>query len=259
MIKRVNSTGRRRVPRDRVNIEVFDGDPRTFDALVNLDGFDAPPDAEVVLEAGCAGSNTIPRFERGTVGQLAPCEDRRLKGLKGENVFFALKIIDRSEQVGRILGLAENIRPVKSGEKTATGRQGILPIEADDLGSESWRLDFRSEDVYLLVNEKVPDLKERVRYDPLVFSLVYPPVIRQVLQRALQEQIDDDDGEHWASRWLSFAKNLHPENVPAPSSEEADEELDEWVTEVVDAFSKNHDLIGKFNKRSAEINWENTI
>ena len=78
MIKRVNSTGRRRIPRERVSIEVFDGDPRTFDAVIDLADFEAPADAQVVLEAACAGSNTIPRFNWGTVGKLVPDTNRQL-------------------------------------------------------------------------------------------------------------------------------------------------------------------------------------
>ena len=57
MIKRVNSTGRRRIARDHVTIEVFDDNPRSFNALIDLAGFDAPHDAAVVLEAMCAGSS----------------------------------------------------------------------------------------------------------------------------------------------------------------------------------------------------------
>ena len=257
MIKRVNSTGRRRVPRERISIEVFDGDPRTFDADIDLSEFDAPADALVVLEATCAGSNTIPRFNWGTVGNLQPDPDRQLLGLFGKNVFFSLKIIDHSEQAGRILGLAEVIRPIKGGEKTATGRRGILPVEATDLGWEPWRLDFRNEGVYLMVNEKISDLKDRVRHDPQVYSLIYPPVIRQVLERAMEEQVEEEDSEHWASLWLKFAEKLHPEHTSAPIEE--DEEQEDWITDVVDSFCKEHGLLDKFAWKAAQSNWEDAI
>ena len=36
MIKRVNFTGRRRVPRERVSVAVYDGHPRVFDAELDL-------------------------------------------------------------------------------------------------------------------------------------------------------------------------------------------------------------------------------
>jgi len=245
MIKRVNSTGRKRIPRERIMIEVFDGDPRTFEATIDLSDFEAPKNAHVVLEATCAGSNTIPRFDWGTVGDLQPAANRQLTGLSGRNVFFSLKIIDRTERAGRILGLAEVIRPIKGGEKTATGRRGILPVESTDLGHEPWRLDFRSEDVYLLVNEKIPDLKDRVRADALVYSLIYPPVIRQILARAMDEPVDEDDGnDDWATLWLKFGCTLHSEKSKAPING-TEEDREEWISDVVDAFCRDHDLAGK--------------
>jgi len=259
MIKRVNSTGRRRVPRERIRIEVFDGDPRTFEAAIDLADFAAPADAQVVLEATCAGSIAISRFHWGTVGKLEPDSNRQLQGLFGENVFFSLKIIDRSAQVGRILGLAENIRPVRGGRKTVTGRRGILPVESADTGWEPWRLEFRNEDVYLLVNQKIPDLKDRVRYDPQVYSLVYPPVIRQILLRALQvPQNEDEASEHWASLWLRFGQKLHSEHSRPPADEE-EEEQDAWITDVVDSFCKDHALLDKFARKSAETSWEDAV
>src|SRR5687768_3983176 len=124
MIKRVNFTGRRRIPRDRVDIEVLDGKPRTFDAALRLDDMGLPSAASVVLEATCAGSSVIERFEFGSVGDIRPPADRKLKELESENVFFTLKVIDRSEQVGQLLGMAEHIRPERAGKQTATGRQG---------------------------------------------------------------------------------------------------------------------------------------
>jgi hypothetical protein len=251
MIKRINSTGRRRIPGDRVVIEVVDGTPRTFNATVDLEGFDAPPDAEIVLEATCAGSNTILRFPWGTVASPLPADDRTLRDLNGRNVFFALKVVDRTQKFGRILGLAENVRPIKGGNRTETGRRGILPVESADLGQELWRLDFRTEDVFLLVNASVPGLADRVRSDPLVFGLVYPAVIREVLDRALEEQVDDDEdnSDSWASLWRAFGKTLHPERVAAPDRDDEDE-CREWIDDVVAAFTEQHQLAAKFRDAS---------
>lgn len=258
MIKRVNSTGRRRIARDHVTIEVFDDNPRSFNALIDLDGFDAPHDAAVVLEATCAGSNTISRFEWGTVGALAPPEQPILRDIHGENVFFSLKVIDRSERFGRLLGLAENIRPLKGGAKTATGRKGILPVEKADLGDELWRLEFRAEDVFLVVNERIPDLADRVRFDAAVYSLIYPSVIREVLSRAFDEQRDlDEDDERWPTLWLRFAHRLHPEQEPPPEDED-DDVRQEWIADVVSAFSREHSLREKFCQAAGGQDWEET-
>lgn len=239
-----------RIGSDRVAIEVHDGhDPRTFDATIDLQGFQASPDAIVVLEAACAGSNTIRRYAWGTIGQLLPPEDRALSDLHGGNVFFTLNVIDRSERFGRILGLAENIRPLKAGPKTATGRRVILPVEKANLGDELWKLDFRSEDVLLLVNEKIPGLSERVRFDPAIYTLIYPAIIRDILRRALDEQPDDEeDSERWPTLWLQFGRRLLLPEVREPPVSDDDEEREERVAEVVAAFCREHDLTKKFTQ-----------
>lgn len=248
MIKRVNSTGRKRIANDRIRIVVLDGDPRTFEAELDLEGLNVPEDAAVVLEAACAGSNTIPRFEWGTVGQLQPAVDRSLRGLAGRNVYFTLKVIDRSDQFGRILGLAEVVRPIRGGEQTETKRRGLLPVESADLGNEVWKLSFdHGDDVYLLVNEKLPEIRDRMRTDGVMFSLIYSAALRQILPRAIQEEIDEDGAEeHWASLWLQFGKQLHPEEQAAPNRDDDDDSINAWVDDVVGQFCQQQQMLKRF-------------
>jgi hypothetical protein len=257
MIKRVNSTGRRRIPQQSIQIEVIDGDPRTFTAVIDLADFSGPEDAEVVLEAACAGSSTIPRFPWGTVGNLTAPDDRCLRGLAGEHVFFTLKVIDRTEKFGRILGIAENIRPRNGGRKTATGRKGILPVElSGDLGDELWQVRYTAgSDVFLLINDKTPQLKDQLRSDPFVYSLIYPVVIRQILAKALSDPADEDAPDAWQTLWLNFAKQLHPARS-AVSNDDGVDEQDEWIDEVVNQFCRQHDLLDKFARRASEFGWE---
>jgi len=253
MIKRVNSTGRKRIPRTAVDIQVHDGDPRTFDAALDLTAFRGPEQAEVVLEATCAGSNVVRRFAWGTLNALSPPTDRSLLDLHGKHVFFSLKIIDRSETFGRILGYADNIRPINGGEKSGEGRRGILPVDQADLGDELWQLDVRTEDVFLVVNSKIPDLFDRMRYDPLIYSLVYPAVVRDILGKAATEQEDlDGEDDRWPTLWLRFGKNLHPERSPIPSDAE---EQEDWIEEVVQQFCLNHSLRDKFVESQGRGDW----
>ncbi len=252
MIKRVNFTGRRRIPRNRVDIEVYDGQPRTFDAKIDLDGISLLPRAAVYLEAMCAGSNVIERFGFGEVGAIVPPKDPRLLELEGENVFFALKVVDSTERSGRILGIAEHIRPQRAGKQTAAGRRGILPVEPKDLGQQLWKLEFTEHDVFLYVNKDVPGLVDRVRSDPLFYAAVYPEVVRQVLARAIRENADiEEDDDRWPILWLRFGKNLHPTREAPPSSDASEEDQEEWVDEVVDAFCESHTLRDKFASASA--------
>lgn len=255
MIKRVNFTGRRRIPRDRVHIEVFDGKPRRFNATINLTDSELLPHAAVFLEAMCAGSNVVERFVCGEVGDLKPLQNRALEEVEGENVFFTLKVVDRTERFGRILGLAENIRPERAGKQTAAGRRGILPIEPKDLGEELWRLEFRDHDVFLLVNKDIPGLVDRARSDPTFFSLVYPEVVRRVLREAFEQGVEiDEEDDRWPIMWLRFGKGLHPIGEAPPTGREQQDEWDEWIDDVVKSFSELHSMKSKYLAVTANAN-----
>jgi hypothetical protein len=141
--------------------------------------------------------------------------------------------------------------------KTATGRRGILPVEKSDLGNELWRLDFRTQDVFLLVNDRIPELADRVRFDASVFSLIYPSIIRQILVRALDEEIDEEEeADKWPILWIRFARRLHPEKLPPPPSDDVEDRQD-WVEEIVSAFCEEHSLKEKFQQSlGAAQSWE---
>lgn len=247
MIKRVNFTGRRRIPRDRVQIEVLDGQPRTFNATIDLDGASLLPHAAVILEAMCAGSTVVERFDCGEVGNLQPICNCALNEIEGENVFFTLKVVDRTERFGRILGIAENIRPERSGKQTASGRRGILPIEPKDLGEEIWQLEFREHDVFLLVNGEIPGLVDRARNDPLFYAAVYPEILRRVLTNAIKEDVEIEEADdRWPILWLRFGRNLHPAKADPPDLGATDEETEDWIEEAVKGFCGTHSMKTKY-------------
>lgn len=250
MIKRVNFTNRRRIARDRVRIELLPGLPRRFNATLSLDGLSFSQSSAIFLEAMCAGSPVIERFPCGDVGHPRMLREQTLGEIEGKNVFFTLKVVDRAERYGRIEGIAENIRPESSRHESGA-RQAILPIEPKDLGEEIWKLEFRGENVFLLVNSTVSGLVDRAHTDPLFFSLVYPAVIRGVLERAFKREgdLDDVDGERegeelWARYWVRFGKSLHPDQTGPESRDAAD--VDDWIDEVVRAFSEKHRLKDRY-------------
>ena len=247
MIKRVNFTGRRRIARSRIAIDATDGPPRRVTAAIDLAGASLSPDAAVVLEATSAGSNVVERIECGMVHQLRPPTNYLLREVEGENVYFTLKVIDRQERIGRILGIAEYLRPDRAGSQSTGGRRGILPIEPHDLGQELWRLEFKDQDVVLYVNDKVPELKDRARSDPLFYAAVYPQVVRHVLAQAIKEDVDiDEDEDRWPVLWLRFGRDLHPTKAVPPGIDESDEDQAEWIDEVVAAFAEVHKFKDKY-------------
>jgi len=247
MIKRVNFTGRRRIPRDRIDISVYDGHPRTFDANIDLDGLPLLPHAAVFLEASCAGSTVVERFSFGEVGKIRPPHSRALKELEGVNVFFTLKVVDQTEEFGRIIGIAEYIRPQRAGKQTVAGRRGILPVEPADLGQQLWKLAFREQDVFFLVNKNIPGLVDRVRCDPMFYAVVYPEIVRQVLFKAIAENVDlEEEGDRWPILWLRFGTELLPVREPPPKCDDPEEDQEAWIEEVVKAFCETHSLKDKF-------------
>ncbi len=249
-IKRVNFTGRRRITRDCVDIAVHDGQPRTFDATIKLEGLSFLSHyshAAVYLEATCAGSSVIKRFEFGEVGKLQLPTNRTLTDLEGENVFFTLKVVDRTEQYGRILGIAEHIRPQKAGKQTVAGRRGILPIEPVELGQQLWQLEFREHDVFLLVNKSIPGLVDRVRSDPVFYAAIYPEVVRRILSEAIAQNVEiEDEADQWPVLWLRFGTQLHASKQEPPRANDPDDIREEWIESVVDAFCETHALKDKY-------------
>jgi hypothetical protein len=201
----------------------------------------------------------VKRFDFGTVDDRHVPNDLSLDEIEGENVFFALKVVDETDRVGRILGLAENIRPFRAGKLTVTGRQGILPIDARPLQQEVWTLDFHEHEVFLIVNEDIPGLRDRAKWDPLFFATVYPAVVRLILTEALERgaTVDSED-EHWPTLWVRFGQQLHPEHEKPPVKEASDEEWKDWLDDVVAAFAQSHTLKDQYANALPQLEGDET-
>jgi hypothetical protein len=248
MISRFNYTGRTKLRSQWIRITVHEDSPRRFDAELNFQEGNFPPDAAVYLEATSSGSATMMRFDFGTVASIAAPPDRVLTDVSGEHVIFTVKVVDRTQHVGRILGLADGIRPKQDGDGSPTGRRPILPVNPVDLGQRIWKLTYTKNDVYLDVNKHVPEIKEIARGNHLFFGLVYPEVIRQILERLLLGEghfEPSGDDEDWRDLWLRYGISWHPEKAYPPRisrhvDEGAREEAGRWIEDVVDAFCEQH-------------------
>jgi hypothetical protein len=151
--------------------------------------------------------------------------------------------------------MAEHIRPELAGKQTATGRKGILPIDAREMGQELWQLDLDGPDAVLFVNKDVPALKDMARTDPFFYAVVYPQVVRQVLTKAILTggDIDDVDDDRWQNLWLRFGQGLHSAKQKPPTKDELqdNEYGDDWIEDVVEAFCSMHQMKEKFLAVSA--------
>ncbi|MFY0583833.1 hypothetical protein ACN28S_64570 [Cystobacter fuscus] len=245
MIRRFNYTKRRRIDPERIFIRLLrhPNGPPSFDARIDLSGTRLPADASVFVEAYYKSSYM--RFSYGTVGRIVPEPERDLTEFdRDSTVFFRVKVVDRSERVGKLLAEADDINPVEAGSE-GDSRYSILPVNFRDLGQEIWRLKLDGDRPVLEVN-RLDGMEEYVRSSPMFLSLVYPAVIREVLQHLLlvEEEEDSADDTTWQGLWMRFSKQYNSE--PVPPVEEDPYLRREWIEQVVKRFSESLKLREKF-------------
>ncbi|MDR2706434.1 MAG: hypothetical protein LBC02_11705 [Planctomycetaceae bacterium] len=252
---RINSTKRKKINREKIEITVQKGNPRTVSATFHFDENDFPKRAKIILEAMCAGSEVVQRFDFGTVGNIKPPVKNQLDEIEGDHVFFTVKVIkqrrettadgETTDEVGLLLGIAENLHPLSGDDgELEMEQKGILPTETKaDLGNILWKLEFRDDAVYLLVNKELPEVADGFRNNPLFAALVYPAVIREILFRVVQENVNEDEDEkQWIKNWKRFAKTYNSDELPSKDDNNDDDEIRNWIEIIVDEFCKKFQL-----------------
>ncbi|MCD6304990.1 MAG: hypothetical protein J7M32_01730 [Deltaproteobacteria bacterium] len=252
MIRKLNYTGRQKIPRCNVEIDVRRdrAGMRTFDIRLHLDRLDLPGKAHIYVEA--YHRSGYQRFDFGTLEKMRIPEDMRLTRLSRSAIpLFRIKVVDTSDRHGRILGSVDKIRPQSVDDQPAD-RQTLLHVEFDDLGNKIWELDLEGDWPTLRLNAGAEEISFIAGADYRFLSLVYPEVVRQILTRILIQddhtdpECNDDD---WPTLWLRLASDL-PGMRPPPQTEKAERER--WIEDAVEAFAVKYNLLGKFNKSLQE-------
>ena len=256
-IRRINSTGRKKILREDARVIVrADGDGTlTFDATLGLGDYELPDDAKVFVEA--YRQTTFMRFPHGTVSSPQPPHDapRRLTEFASrDGLLFRVKVTSTAGRAGVLLAEADRI-PISDDEEQPDNRIPLLPPAPGDLGQETWRVDFAGGNgPFLLINSRF-DVWQAVAASPTFRSLVYPAAMRQVLWHIykVEDTRDTDDPHSWQSRWLNFAASLPGVGQPPPSSDDEDE-WDEWITDAVGSFARQHQMLDHYKAVVAENN-----
>ena len=254
MIRRLNYTGRRRIARSRVTVRLVAATRGvwSFDADFDLSGYDFPAESSVFVEAYNATSYM--RFGFGTVEQPHMPEDRNLTEITPSPLpQFRLKIVDRRDRHGLLLGVADKLVPLRPDE-APEHKQSLLPVDFRDLGERIWRLDVTDWPV-LELNRRVGDLGEMARSADSFLGLVYPEVVRRILHAVVieldQTDLDFDDAD-WTSLWLRYLCELPGVSPPpAGETEEARRRKEEWIEETVQAFCRARDARTRFERAVA--------
>ena len=153
MLRTLNYTGRHRITLDRISIDLWEPDPGPYrcDVALNLSGLPLESNCRVYVEAYYR-SSAYQRLDAGTVAEPRPPSGVALDAIpKIENVLFRIKVVDESDSAqGRIVAVADRVRPNRIEGEDAASRTAILWFEPDDLGDEMWRVSFEDEMPVLL-------------------------------------------------------------------------------------------------------------
>lgn len=233
MRSRINSTGRRKIPREKILIRSRSA--RAFDVEMDFGGIGLPPAGRVIAEAH--RQSLTERFDLGTVGAPRSAEFV-LEQLEIEDATFRIKVIHPDG--GRLLARADRLRADSEG----AGRRELLTVRIKNIGPEPWRTEIIAGEPCLVLNDRVPAAATRITSDPLFQSLILPAAFRQVLHLlwATGEQIEPDDDTP-ASRWLDFVAALNGREAPDWSETE---KVLEWIDDACAAFADRHDFIMVF-------------
>lgn len=238
MSRRFNYTGRRKLVRSDARIRVHEavgGNPQSFTADVKIPSDSKlDPQARVYVEAYIGASSM--RFDFGTVAAIAPPNDCSLTEIdEGAPVLFRVRVVDETQNVGRLLASANGIRP--EGEEDGKHRKPLLPLRSCDLGEEIWQLKYDADAGFeLAVNSRVPDIMERLKSDSILMGLVYPEVVRQIARRVWEEGSNAEDDADWLVDWKIWLEEL----LGRPVSMEDESEVDEIADDIARNFAARH-------------------
>jgi len=241
MIKRCNYTDRKKILQRHVSIRIKkSNDAISFDAeLSKLSNYEFPIGSKVYVEA--YRQEIWKRFAYGVIGSIKSPSDRTLNEFNdADSILFRVKVVPND---GRktILGEADEVSP--DAEDFQSNQKSLLPVRSQDLDGEIWRLDYTSNGVILLIENRVG---KGLAADLSFNSLIYPSVFREILTRILiiEKYNDVSDKENWKTKWLLFASSI-PGNDSIPDTE-INEECDTWISRVVSSFSSSKDLVSTF-------------
>ncbi len=254
MIRRYNYTQRSKIPKSAISVRVYPNKEgmQTFDAQIDLTEQAFPEGSEIFLEAYYR--NAMMRFKVGTFNTNQPIywASGTLSDLQDPQVNFRIKVVDKQQHIGRLIGIADRVQLFNEMPQQVE-RIGLLPVRFKNLGEQVWLLEIPDDgtDPELCINdslqlEDIP-LSELVRGDPLFLTIVFPQVVRSLLEHLVSEDdYHDDDPESWQNKWVRFAAQSLSVGRPPESDDEQEQAL--WIDDAVRAFCKNNNIKGRFEQ-----------
>jgi hypothetical protein len=244
-VRRFNFTGRKRLRHSNIAIAVEkagDGN-RTFSAALDLEEYNLPSDALVVVEAyRQTALRTFPFGSAAKPGAMGPTD---LSGLPDAGLLlFRVKVIDVDEVAGRLLAEADRIRATDTEQGN---RPSLIGVREANLSGELWCLVYEDDGPVLLLEQSLGP-KELVLASPHFRWMVFPQLLREMLRRALRDAEaaadEDEDVSSWAEQVLRLGREMSAVEEPSEADEDAQEE---WITSAVRAFCRRHNFKQRYS------------
>ena len=247
MIRKFNYTGRKKIRRSDVRIDILQNDDnrRFFNISLHLEDLELPQSAWIFVEA--YHRSGYQRFDFATVGLMKIPADRWLDGIPASvTPLFRVKVVDRTSSRGRILASIDKVRPASVNSRPL-GYRSMLFVEYEDLGHTVWQLDLDGDWPVLKLNHTIDEISLIASSDNRFLFLIYPEVLRQILTRILlvDDHTDPDCDDDWPSLWLKLASALPGMSAPTQISKT---DRQTWIENAVNAFGGNFNMRDKFHQ-----------
>lgn len=237
MRRSIRLTGRRQLNQSSFNLQIADVNGKRVAALA-LSGPDElkpfPADAEVRVKL--TENKLVEVLHFGTVGK--PTTTANI----GQRSFLApscqVRIVSRANGSDGLLLASTAPWTYRSGGQP----EGILLFQPAPIAPRLWRLELRDEEYpTLYVDDRVPDASLWAKTDPVFNAGILPHVVSEVMRRIFRCDSAPEDG--WMADWLLWVDTMMPGSKPPFGKTE--EERQEWIEELLDAFSYRHELAGQ--------------
>lgn len=240
--KLVNSTGRKEIPRSAVSIVLLDDAGTKAKVELDFSKLKFPKDWLVVVEAH-RGTSLL-RFDCGTVGRLfVPAIDLGALDPREGRIIFRIKAIEK----GMVRGLSPEIHPQGLGEEK--GKESLLPISYVDLGQRISKVSGDSETPpCLLLNKKISGIEATWKSDPMFKGTIVVAAFETILRRLADSYIEEDDPEHWRSRWHRYCTQMLGGDELSTEMDADDKEA--WVDTMVNAFANHAAFVDAITARA---------
>ncbi len=263
MLKRINYTDRRRIPRSQIAVKVDPTDPASFTIDLPAD-LVSNPDAEVAyIDVTSAGSSEVLRHTIPWNGNGFSRGPYPLGRISWKKAIFDVKVVEKSgDDPGRILRRASRIKATGAGGHPDDGASHqLLATIREPLGEQVWALRL-GESVTLVLNDSLAMDDEQFLGNQAFASLVFPEICRRALDWAVVTEgvapgdLTPDDTNP-AALWVRFAAEVAPDaQCPVTPvggwSPQNRSDLDDWIDDVVACLCRRHKLCSALAAASPE-------